>query len=74
MTIANRIKRRLLELCRQKGTNLIRLGEESGVSRSTIDKLLMGETQRLNASTVRKLCDGLKISMAEFYDSEIFRV
>lgn len=48
------------------------LGNLSGVSPSTIYSLLNAKSQNPGIVTIKKLCDGLGLSLIEFFNSEIF--
>lgn len=50
-----------------------KLAIESGVAPSTIKNILYGKSQNPGIVTLKMLCDGLEITLAEFFDSEIFR-
>lgn len=44
----------------------------SGVSQSTIKSILNGESKNPGIVTLKKLCDGLDISIIEFFNTEDF--
>ena len=46
---------------------------EARVTPSTVYSLMNEERQDVSVSTVKKLCDGLDISIADFFDADIFR-
>ncbi len=73
MDMYSAVKYRLLELCEQKGISIYRLALESGVSQSTIKSILYGKSQNPGVVTLKYLCDGLNVSIIEFFDTEIFR-
>ena len=45
----------------------------SGVTQSTLNNLVSGRNNSVTITTLKKLCDGLDISIVEFFDSEEFR-
>lgn len=49
------------------------LAVRAGVTPSTVYSLMNEERQDVSVSTVKKLCDGLDISIADFFDADIFR-
>ena len=44
-----------------------------GISQSTIKSILNGESQNPGIVTLKKICDGLDITMIEFFDTEEYR-
>ena len=49
-----------------------KLATRSGVTQSTIQNIVSGRNNSTTISTIKKLCDGLDISIAAFFSSEIF--
>lgn len=72
MNIGVAVKERILELCRERNITINKLGTVSGVTQSTINNIVSGRNNSTTVSTVKKLCDGLGITMAEFFTSEVF--
>lgn len=44
----------------------------SGVSQSTIKSILNGESKNPGIVTIKKLCDGLEISIVDFFNTDDF--
>ncbi|MCQ2411933.1 MAG: helix-turn-helix transcriptional regulator [Sphaerochaetaceae bacterium] len=66
------VAERILELCKQKGITPNGLANISAVSQSTIKSILNGESKNPGVVTLKKLCDGFEITLAEFFDTEAF--
>ena len=73
MTIGEAVKQRILNLCRDRGISVNKLCTMSGVTQSTLNNLISGRNNSMTVATVKKLCDGLDISIVEFFDSDEFR-
>ena len=67
------VKNRLLELCEKKRMTIHKLAAEAGVVPSTVTNILYGKRQNLGVVTLKLLCDGLGISLAAFFDTDVFR-
>lgn len=65
--------KRLLELCRERGITPNALSYLAGVSQSTIKSILGGESKNPGIVTLKKLCDGLDITLVEFFDTEAYK-
>ena len=64
---------RIQQLCAEKGIAVHELAMLSGVAPSTVYSMLDPRHRELSVVTVKKLCDGLDISISDFFDDEIFR-
>lgn len=66
--IANRIR----ELCKECGITPNGLANISAVSQATIKSILNGESKNPGTVTIKKLCDGLEITLGEFFSTPEF--
>lgn len=73
MNITEAVKIRLGELCYQKGINFCRLATISGVPYTTVKSIFYGQSGNPGIVTIKKLCDGLDVSITEFFDTEYFK-
>lgn len=67
------IKNRLLRLCEEKHMSIHKLAMESAVPPSTVKNILYGKSINPGVVTIKMLCDGLGISLTEFFDTPEFR-
>lgn len=67
------VKNRLLVLCEQKHMSIHKLAIESAIPPSTIKNILYGKSLNPGIVTIKMLCDGLGITLVEFFDTEVFR-
>jgi len=72
MVIKEAIVLRFQELCREKNIKHNELATNSGVTPSTVYSMMDASRKDLSVITVKKLCDGLEISVKDFFNSEIF--
>ena len=72
MIIGEAVKYRILELCEKNQISINKLCIMSGVTQSTVNNIISGRNNSATISTIKKLCDGLGISILEFFDSDIF--
>ena len=72
MTIGEAVKVRVLDLCSEKGLTINRLSTVSGVTQSTVNNFISGRNHSITLSTLKKLCDGMEITIPEFFSSELF--
>ncbi|MBQ9503453.1 MAG: helix-turn-helix transcriptional regulator [Lachnospiraceae bacterium] len=72
MTIGEATRKRILELCSEREISINKLCIMSGVTQSTVNNLISGRNNSTTISTIKKLCDGLGITIQGFFDSELF--
>ena len=73
MVIGEAVRERILELCREHDISVNKLSNMSGVTQSTVNNIVSGRNNSATVSTIKKLCDGLGITIEEFFNSELFR-
>ena len=73
MNIGEAVKERILELCREHDISVNKLSSMSGVTQSTVNNIVSGRNNSATISTIKKLCDGLGISIEDFFNSDLFR-
>ena len=67
------IGNRITELCNEKDITINRLSTIAGVPRSTIKNILYGKSSNPGIITIKKICDGLDICLADFFNTEELR-
>lgn len=72
MTAKEAVAKRILQLCDERNIAVNTLANISGVSPSTIYSMLNEKSQNPGVVSLQKLCDGLDITLRQFFDSEIF--
>ena len=72
MNTKNAVADRIIELCNQKNIAINALANISGISPSTLYSVLNEKSQNPGIVTIKKLCDGLDISLREFFNTDIF--
>lgn len=72
MSVKDAVAQRIKGMCEQKGITPNSLANISGVTPSTVYSLLDPSRREISVSTVKKLCDGLDITLGEFFAAPIF--
>ena len=72
MTVGEAIRRRIVQLCEERDISINKLSGISGVTQSTVNNIVSGRNNSTTVSTIKKLCDGLGITIEEFFRSELF--
>lgn len=73
MKVSEAITKRILELCDKNGLTPNKLGTISGVDPSTITSIFYGKSKNTGIVTIKSLCDGLNITLFEFFDCDLFK-
>ena len=66
------VRARILDLCAQRQITVNRLATISGVTQSTLNNIISGRNNSVTVSTIKKICDGLDISLREFFNVPAF--
>ncbi|MDY4856376.1 MAG: helix-turn-helix transcriptional regulator [Candidatus Ventricola sp.] len=72
MNAKQAVSARILELCKQRGIAINALANSAGISPSTIYSILNTKSMNPGIVTIKQICDGIDISLREFFDSPIF--
>lgn len=72
MNIGDATKLRILELCKENKITVNKLSTLSGLTQSTLNNIVSGRNNSATISTIKKLCDGLDISIRDFFQSDLF--
>ena len=72
MSVKDAATNRFLEICSQRNINPNELARKSGVSPSTVYSIYDTKRRNISLVTVKKLCDGLDITLGEFFSTPEF--
>ncbi len=72
MSIGEAVKLRILELCQLNGITINKLANLCGITQSTLNNIVSGRNNSTTISTIKKICDGLEISILDFFSSKLF--
>ena len=73
MTIGEAVKERIFELCKERNLSINKLCTLSGVTQSTVNNIVSRRNHSATVATIQKLCDGLGITIEDFFHSPLFR-
>jgi len=73
MNVGDAVRARIIELCREHDISVNKLSTMSGVTQSTVNNIVSGRNNSATVSTIKKLCDGLGITIEEFFASDLFK-
>ena len=64
---------RIVELCIAKRWSFNAVALYAGIPSSTMKNIINGKSRNPGIVTIKKICDGLEISLTDFFDTEVFR-
>lgn len=73
MNSRQRVANRIMKICDDRRIALNALANLSAVPPSTLKSIINGDSKNPGIVTIKLLCDGLGISLYEFFDDEMFR-
>lgn len=72
MDLLAAIKNRILGLCGERGITINKLASLCGLPPSSIKNILYGKSQNPKVLTIKMICDGLGITIGEFFSTAEF--
>lgn len=63
---------RFIQLCDERNISYTELARLAGVTPSTVYSMLQPERRDISAVTVKKLCDGIELSLVDFFNCDLF--
>ena len=69
MTTTEAVRDRILHLCEERGLTINRLATICALPPSSIKNILYGKSQNPKLLTIKMLCDGLDITLGEFFST-----
>ena len=72
MSVKDAVVARFLNLCKEKNITLNEMANLAGVTPSTVYSLVDSNRRDVSVITIKKLCDGLDLSLGTFFSSSEF--
>ena len=72
MTTKEAVAQRIIDLCTERNIAINALANISGVAPSTTYSMLNTKSKNPGVVSIKKLCDGLEITIRQFFDSPLF--
>lgn len=72
MKVEEAVINRIRKLCREEEISMTRLAYISGVAPSTVKNILYGNSENTGVVTIAKLCNGLEVSVRDFFNDDSF--
>ena len=66
------VKNRILQLCGERDISINRLATLSALPPSSVKNILYGKSQNPKLLTIKLICDGLGITLVEFFATPEF--
>ena len=73
MGVKDAVAARFASICRQRGMKYNELAVRAGVTPSTVYSMMDARRRDVSITTIKMLCDGLEISLAEFFSGPEFQ-
>ncbi len=73
MQIKEAIVLRMKSICRDMNITYNELAVRAGVTPSTVYSMMDSRRKDLSVITLKKLCDGLDMTITEFFNDDIFK-
>ena len=72
MNVKDAVAERFSNICRERNIKINELANLSGVTPSTAYSMMDKSRRDISITTIKKFCDGLDITLGEFFSCELF--
>lgn len=72
MKISEAISKKLIKICIEREISINKLATISCLTQSTLQNLIGRNSNNPKLLTIVRICDGLGITLKEFFDDEVF--
>lgn len=72
MCVKEAVISRINDICSDRGLAVNKLANLSGITPSTVYSVFNSDRKDIGIVLIKKICDGLEISLDEFFSAEIF--
>ena len=72
MNTATAVRNRILQLCDERNLTINKLANMSAVPPSSVKNILYGKSRNPKIVTIKMICDGLEITIGEFFSTPKF--
>jgi len=66
------VRVRILQLCEERNLTINKLATLSALPPSSVKNILYGKSKDPKLTTIKKICDGLEITLGEFFTAQVF--
>ena len=72
LNVKDAVVERFSSICRERNIKINELANISGVTPSTAYSMMDKSRRDISITTIKKFCDGLDITLGEFFSCEVF--
>lgn len=72
MCVKEAVINRINDICSDRGLAVNKLANLSGITPSTVYSVFDSDRKDIGIVLIKKICDGLEISLEDFFSAEIF--
>ena len=72
MDAVTAVRNRILQLCGERNLTINKLATLSALPPSSVKNILYGKSKDPKLLTIKKMCDGLDITLGEFFTTQEF--
>lgn len=72
MATITAVRNRILQLCGERNISINKLANLCALPPSSVKNILYGKSMNPKLLTIKMICDGLDITLCEFFDTEEF--
>ena len=74
MHLNEAVAQRIIHLCDKQSLSVNKLSSICGLRQSTVSNILNGNSKNPTISSIKKICEGLELSLSAFFDDPLFEM
>lgn len=72
MTISDAVTAKMKKICAERKITINKLSNISGITQSTLENIVNGNSKNPKLLTILRICDGVGITLKDFFSDPIF--
>ena len=73
MRLSEAMSKKLLKICEERDISINKLATICLLTQSTVQNIIEGNSSNSKLLTIVRICDGLGITLEEFFSDELFK-
>ena len=73
MRLSEAMSKKLLKICDERNISINKLATTCLLTQSTVQNIIEGNSSNPKLLTIVRICDGLGITLEEFFSDELFK-
>ena len=73
MNMREALAKKILNICKDRNISVNKLALMCSLTQSTLQNIIAGHSKNPKIATIYKICEGLNITLSEFFSDDLFK-